>query len=258
MSNGPVTSVRIFTAVISPSTVDGVTINYDANNIIPIYLNANQGSSFSQSLLGALAYGHYTLTETGSLPAGLTFDPSTGLLSGTPTTSGTSTFSVSAVDIYGFTANTNYTIIIAPPAAFTYALYEDALENGWVNYSYNTTVDPAETTYVLRGTYGITATYTSGYGIFSLAGAGGAVSTTGLTQFKFSIYGGTGTNGRSVAVILNNDYSYVQYVTIAEGAWTNVSLPLSDFGTPGSINQIMIQEANGVVETVYLDDIGFN
>ena len=50
----------------------------------------------------------------GTLPAGLTFDAGDGLLSGTPTSAGGSTFSITARDSIGVTARQAYTLTIVP------------------------------------------------------------------------------------------------------------------------------------------------
>ncbi len=258
---GPVTSVRIFIAVISLSVVDGVNINFDTNTIIPVYLNATQSTSFSQNLLGALSYGQYTLTETGTLPAGLSFNSSTGTLSGTPTTLGTTTFSIGAANSWGDQITTNYTFTVGSPPVFTAGVYEDALENGWVDFFNSPTPNYANTTPVNHGTNSVAVMY-GAFSTFSVANATALnVSSSGIGYFKFSVYGGAGsTTGNNLAVILNNNYASaaIYYASVTAGGWQTFNIPLSSLGNPSTINQIIIQEASGNTETIYLDDIGFN
>ena len=61
--------------------------------------NGTVGVAFSATLTASGGTGKLTLSQAGgSLPAGLTFNPTTGVISGTPTTTGTSSFVVQVVD----------------------------------------------------------------------------------------------------------------------------------------------------------------
>jgi hypothetical protein len=72
------------------------------------------GIAYSQSLSGADGTSPYTWSvTTGSLPSGLTLAPSSGAISGVPTQSGTSTFTVVLTDLNGVTATEQYGITVA-------------------------------------------------------------------------------------------------------------------------------------------------
>lgn len=61
--------------------------------------NGSAGSSYSHTLAASGGTGSYTWAVTsGSLPGGLTLNPSTGAISGTPAAAGASTFTVAATD----------------------------------------------------------------------------------------------------------------------------------------------------------------
>jgi len=69
--------------------------------------------AYSQSMTASLGTAPYTygLTITsGTLPTGLSFNTATGTLSGTPTTTGTVNFTVSAVDTYGASGSAAYSL----------------------------------------------------------------------------------------------------------------------------------------------------
>lgn len=77
------------------------------------------GTAYNQVLTIAGGIAPYTVTQTGALPAGLSFNAGTLTFSGTPTQSGTFNISVTATDSTGGTAATvtnNYTLTIATPS----------------------------------------------------------------------------------------------------------------------------------------------
>lgn len=63
----------------------------------------------------ATGFPNPTLSVSGVLPAGMTFDPTTGVLSGTPSTAGTSSFSITATNSVS-TVTEQYTIKVTTPA----------------------------------------------------------------------------------------------------------------------------------------------
>ena len=78
--------------------------------------NAQLGVAFNQSLsqTGALGTATYTLSS-GTLPTGLSFS-STGIISGTPTVSGTYNFNVTVSDASACTGTQSFSIIIGCPS----------------------------------------------------------------------------------------------------------------------------------------------
>lgn len=76
--------------------------------------NAIQGSAYNQTLStsGGSAPYSYAVT-TGSMPSGLTLS-NAGVLSGTPTATGGSTFTITATDAHGFTTSRSYSILTNP------------------------------------------------------------------------------------------------------------------------------------------------
>ncbi len=102
---------------------------------------------------------------TGTLPAGLTLNASTGVISGTPTTAGSNTFTVTATDAQSQTAPRSLTIVISGAFSFT----TSTLPNGAIGVAYSATLQTqnsqAQVTYqVVQGSLppGLTLNGTSG------------------------------------------------------------------------------------------------
>lgn len=87
--------------------------------------SATQNTAFSQQLSASGGTGPYTYSATGSLPSGISLT-SGGLLSGTPTASGTFSIGIVATDANSNTGSTTYSLVIAAPAVPDYDLYRDS------------------------------------------------------------------------------------------------------------------------------------
>lgn len=109
---GAFTGQRVYTITIAPPvlaiTPSGAT------------LNSPYGSVFSQSFSASGGTGPYAYSLSGALPSGLTFTAATGVLSGTPTQTGTFPITVSVTDATTgagapYAASRNYTLTVSPP-----------------------------------------------------------------------------------------------------------------------------------------------
>ena len=73
------------------------------------------GDPYDQTVVGSGGAGPYTFAvTTGTLPSGLTLNPTTGQVSGTPDTAGSYDFTITATDTNGCTGTQDYTVVIAP------------------------------------------------------------------------------------------------------------------------------------------------
>lgn len=112
----------------SPSTVT-ITVSAPTLAITPAtpgLADATQGSAYSASLAVSGGTAPYSYSVSGgSLPAGLTLDGATGIISGTPTTLATSTFTITVTDALGATGSRSYNLqvlaqaIVVPPSSET-------------------------------------------------------------------------------------------------------------------------------------------
>ena len=145
---------------------------------------------------------------------------------------------------------------LPPLADFPFAIYTDALQNTFQDWSYTTIHDFNSTANVRQGTKSIRSVYAAGGYQGTTFHATTAASTTGYTILEFSVFGEAGTNGKKLNVVINGNYSSPPQVTVVEGAWTTFSLPLSTLGSPATIGEIVLQSA-GWGGTIHIDHVGF-
>ena len=164
----------------------GYTVNIGTNSLTvnPSTLpSGTQGVAYNQTVTATGGTAPYTfLLSSGSLPAGLSLNSSTGAISGTPTGSGVSSFTVRAVDPNGNAGSRAYSLTIGSSII---------------------TVGPATLPPATRGTpYNQTVTATGGTGPYtftitagslppglSLNSSTGAISgtPTGTGDFTFTV-----------------------------------------------------------------------
>jgi type II secretory pathway component PulM len=120
----PVTKVLSIT-VLPPPTITPITLP-----------NGEVTIPYSQTLTATGGVGAYTWTVTvGALPAGLSLSTA-GVISGTPTIAGTSSFTVQVADANGVTASANLSITVVAGPAIT----PTALPTGEVTIPYSQTL----------------------------------------------------------------------------------------------------------------------
>ena len=175
-SNG-CTGTRSYTLTIACPTI---TVN---PSTLP---NGTTTAAYSQTITASGGSSPYTFTvSSGSLPGGLTLTTA-GVLSGTPSASGTFTFTIQAKDNKQCTGTRSYTLTIACP---TITVNPSTLANGKKNTAYNKTITAS------GGTSPYTFSKTSG----SLPG--------GLTLSTAGVLSGTPTaSGTFTFTVQAKDY----------------------------------------------------
>ncbi len=110
-----------------------LTINCAAITITPSTLpDGVIGTGYDQTLTasGGLAPYAYSVSN-GTLPDGLSLDPNSGQISGTPTTAGLSNFDVTATDSAGCTGTQSYSINIAAACMFCDEFDDSTVDPNW-------------------------------------------------------------------------------------------------------------------------------
>jgi SdrD B-like domain/Putative Ig domain/GEVED domain len=113
------------TISLSPATLAAATVN----------------TAYSQTVSSSGGLGTVTYSiSSGTLPAGLTLNASSGIISGTPTSTAAATFTVKATDVNGCTGTLSYTVT---PACPVITITPATLATGGVGVAYSQTMTPA-------------------------------------------------------------------------------------------------------------------
>ena len=176
--------------------------------------NGTQNVAYSSTLTATGGTTPYTWSITsGALPTGLTLASGTGVISGTPTATGTSNFTVQVSDANSVTATQPLSITVVPPAL---TVTTTSLPSGTQNAAYSATLTATggTTPYSWSITVG---TLPAG---LTLASATGVISGTPT---------GTGTSNFTVQVTDTNSATATKALSITVGATpptvTTTSLP---------------------------------
>jgi large repetitive protein len=144
--------------------------------------NGTVGAAYSQAITASGGTGPYTYSvTTGSLPAGLTFS-SGGVLSGTPTTAGSFSFTVRATDSVGCFGDWLYAIVINAAACPTITVSPTILPVPTAGIPYDQTITASGGTapYAFSVTFG---SLPAGLTLVSSGVLSGTPTTAGVSTF---------------------------------------------------------------------------
>jgi hypothetical protein len=194
-----------------------VTINAEPVIITPFLPDWTVGRVYDETLAAGGGTGGLTYTLTsGTLPAGLTLSGA-GVVSGTPTTTGSSTFTVTATDATGATATHSYTLTInsAPSPTST------SLPSWTIGQPYTQTISASGGTGTL--TFTVTGgTLPAGLTLSTDGVLSGTPTATGLASFTVTVTDQTGAGASQDYDLTINPAPVI--TTASLGAWT-VSRP---------------------------------
>jgi hypothetical protein len=180
------------------------------------YNVAYSGSAAATGGVGAL---NYALTS-GSLPTGVTLNPVTGAVSGTPTTVGTYSFAVSASDAHGDAATSaTYSLVVSYPAM---QITTATLPAGYIGSSYPSTVLAA------TGGAGVGSNYAWTVASGSSLPAGLSLSTAGVISGTPS---GSAATTNAMLMVTDSTSSLSATVTLPIQIKAAVSISATTFPT---------------------------
>ncbi|MGY5778273.1 putative Ig domain-containing protein [Rhizobium sp. LEGMi135b] len=161
-------------------------------------------TAYSETITASGGTSPYSYSATGTLPAGLALNHATGAITGTPTTPGNYSFSVTATDANGAMTSAAYTIAISPPpTTFVFSPAGGALPDAMAGEAYSQQ---------------ITTTGGVGTKIYSLASGSlpsGLVLNISTGQLNGPLAGGT-----------EGDYNFTIQVRDGNGATGSASYTL--------------------------------
>lgn len=211
-STGSCAGTRTYTVTIACPSVSFTTASLPAGQA---------GVAYSQTL-NVTPVGSYTFSlVAGSLPTGLTLNTATGVISGMPSTTGTTTFTVKAQSSNGCSGTQNYTLVIGCP---TIIVSPASLPSGSMGtaYSQALSVSPA------GGNYSFAVTSGALPGGLALNPATGLLSGTPTANgsFTFTITAtgfGSCSGSRSYTIVIGN------------GGCPTITLPALPNGSVGQL-----------------------
>jgi hypothetical protein len=129
-------------------TLDTNTVNACGVMLCPIITvnpatlpNGTVGTAYNQIITATGGTAPYTFAVSiGALPTGLTLNPATGAITGSPTTAGTFTFTITATDVNGCSGSRLYEVTIASTGCAAITLSPATLPPGQVNTAYSQSV----------------------------------------------------------------------------------------------------------------------
>jgi hypothetical protein len=235
-------STSTLALVITVSTSAAPTITNTASG----YFTYDQSGAIAVTTTGSPVPA---ITETGALPAGLTFvDEGTGtaLLSGTPTIAGVTVVTFKATNAIG-SATQAYTINVDRTPAFTSAATETGTILSPLTFNITTAGYPVPT---------VTETGTLPAGLHFTAGTGGTAqitgtpTTIGTTTVTLTATSSLGTATQSLKFTINPPLLLLSTVRLAGGVAIQTAVAISgyDFAATGHASGHLIQ-AQAVVLT---------
>lgn len=164
--------------------------------------------------------------------------------------------------IHGYTNNLGVNVVLpgAGPEPLPISLYDETIADGGGDWSWEIVEsDPASTEQFLTGNVSWKFETANGGGL-SAGGISPPVDASGMGVFSFSLYGGPGTDGASVAVILNDDWASYNSVNLVEGQWTSYEISLENYATVdlSAIVRFTFKVEGMSASTIFADRVGFD
>src|ERR1700733_3816926 len=201
-------TVKVVTLGIAASTT--YTYNAGPALLFPAPPGGEVGVTYTDQLTVTSGTSPFTWSvSTGSLPPGVTLGASTGLLSGTPTTAGTYSFTVKVTDNSGLTSTEAATVTIIPGPSMDFA----APPGGWTTTGYGYTLTESGGTSPFPWSVS-SGSLPAGLSLSPQGTLSGTPTATGTSSFTVKV---TDANGQSATQATS--------ITVAAGVSTTFAAP---------------------------------
>ncbi|WP_373494019.1 hypothetical protein [Aquiflexum sp.] len=138
-------------------------------------------------------------------------------------------------------------------------LFDGEFHQGFGDWSWNlNSSQPGNGEQFVNGTASWKADFIAWGGCQMGQGAPGAPVAGGLTTFVFNVYGGPGSDGALIQIVLNDAWGNTQQRNVKEGEWTEFEIPIANFPAAnvyGGIHRVAFQL--GADAVIWIDKVGF-
>jgi hypothetical protein len=222
------------------------TASADVSWIQPSIVGGNLIVAIDKSGLGR---GQHTGTVRVSAGSGVAGSPQTvavtlQMLAGSPTGAAAS-MKIYLPSVAGGSGATPTGLVI----------YGDLLASGWQNWSWDSTVNLANSSPVKTGTKSVAVKYNKAWAGFS-ARAPAPISTANYSAVSLWVYGGAGGSQLELYTqsTENGGLSSPHSFTAPAGVWTEITVPLSSLDNPSQIARINVQDRSGAAQAQFFID----
>ncbi len=207
-------------------------IGFDALRIVGStqLASVNVGSTYSSTLSASGGTPSYTFSALNSLPSGLTMDPFTGTIAGTPSSAAASTFSLQVQDGVGSTARQSFALTVTSTQLAIAITSSTNLLASVVGSSYSFTFQSTGGA-PPYSSYSAVNALPSGFSLSSSGGLTGTPVSTGASTFTIQVKdnsGSTASKQFSLTALSSGSHAYFNSLITSTSLFKAVSLrPIS-------------------------------
>eukprot|EP00984_Skeletonema_dohrnii_P033404 scaffold29864_cov150-Skeletonema_dohrnii-CCMP3373.AAC.1 len=141
-----------------------------------------------------------------------------------------------------------------PPPPGALQIYTDGLIGFWSDYGWGGTYDFESSDDSKVGAFSIKASY-GGYGGINLKNSRGGVDASNLVSVRFWVKGDAAFNGPGNPILQLRVNAQEYDFEISNGVWSIFQIPLFNFGSPSTIEALVLQNRQAGDLVVYVDQI---